>query len=227
MTVLKKVTHVLFDMDGLLLDTESFYTDVTQKIVGRYGKTFDWTLKAKMIGKKSIDAARILVDSLELPISPEEYLGECESFLKELFPFTKPLPGAIEVTKHLNYHNIPLAVATSSCQSLCELKISRHKQWFSLFECIITADSPGVKHGKPAPDIFLSAAKKMGAKPEECLVFEDAPAGMEAALNADMNVVVVPDPNMDKSVYSKAHQIIENLYEFKPEKWGMPPFPTI
>ena len=227
MAFFKKITHVLFDMDGLLLDTESFYTDVTQKIVGRYGKTFDWNLKSKMIGKKSIDASRILVEDLELPISAEDYLDECESLLIDLFPLTEPLPGAIEITRHLNSHNIPLAVATSSCLNLLKLKITRHKEWFSIFDCIVTADTPGVKHGKPAPDIFLSAANVLNARPEECLVFEDAPSGLEAALNAGMNVVVVPDPNMDKSMYGKAHQMLDTLSQFKPEMWGMPPVPII
>ena len=60
---LHPVTHVLFDMDGLLLDTEPFYTEVTQAIVGRYGHTFDWTVKSRMIGKKAADSARILVDA--------------------------------------------------------------------------------------------------------------------------------------------------------------------
>ncbi|MGR3319437.1 MAG: HAD-IA family hydrolase [Candidatus Anammoxibacter sp.] len=227
MAVIKKITHVLFDMDGLLLDTEPFYTQVTEKIVGRYGKQFDWSVKSQMIGKKSIDASRILVQALELPISPEEYLEECEKLLEDLFPLSQPLPGAVEITQHLNSFQIGQAVATSSNHNMFLLKITRHQQWFNIFDCIVTADSPGVDHGKPAPDIFLSAANQLGANPEECLVFEDAPSGMEAALNANMSVVVVPDPEMDKSEYYGAHQMLNSLKEFQPQQWGMPPLPSM
>ena len=77
----RPVTHVIFDMDGVLLDTERFYTQVTQEIVGRYGKTFDWSVKGDMIGRTALDAARYLVETLELPIAPEEYLREREAGL--------------------------------------------------------------------------------------------------------------------------------------------------
>lgn len=224
MAFLKKISHVIFDMDGLLLDTEGFYTQVTQSIVKRYGKVFDWSIKSQMIGKKSIDAARILVRCLELPMSPEKYLKECEKRLEGLFPLTKPLPGAVEVTHHLHHNSIPQAVATSSDSRMYQLKTTNHEQWFSMFDCIVTADTPGVVQGKPAPDIFLAAADQLKANPKECLVFEDAPSGMEAALTANMNVIAVPDPNMCKSEYKEAHMILDSLNEFKPEPWGMPSF---
>ena len=70
----RPVTHVLYDLDGILLDTESFYTEVTQAIVSEYGKVFDWSVKSHMIGLPSIESARYLVSTLELPIAPEEYL---------------------------------------------------------------------------------------------------------------------------------------------------------
>ena len=71
----RPVRCVVFDMDGVLLDTEIFYTRVTQQIVGRYGKTFDWTIKSHMVGRPAIESARYLVETLSLPILPEEYLA--------------------------------------------------------------------------------------------------------------------------------------------------------
>ncbi len=224
MTRSQCITHVIYDMDGLLLDTERFYTQVSQIIAGRYGKTFDWSIKSKMIGLRSIDSARILTESLELPITPAEYLEERTKLLVQLFPQAEPMRGALRLTRHLHRHGIPQAVATSSDRRYFELKTSRHKEWFSLFECLVIGDDPEVQHGKPAPDIFLVAASRLVAEPSECLVFEDSPAGVEAALAAGMKVIAVPDPNMDSSAYPGAHQILRTLDEFEPTHWALPSF---
>jgi len=218
------ITHVIYDMDGLLLDTECFYTQVSQTIVGRYGKTFDWSVKSKMIGLRSTDSARILIESLDLPITPAEYLDQRARLLEQLFPQAEPMRGALRLTRHLLRHGIPQAVATSSDRRYFELKTSRHKEWFSVFDCLVIGDDPEVKHGKPAPDIFLVAAGRMGAQPSRCLVFEDSPAGVEAALVAGMQVVAVPDPNMDSIAYPGAHQILRSLEEFDPARWALPSF---
>src|SRR5690349_14800655 len=122
----RSITHVVYDMDGLLLDTEPFYTEVTQRIVNRYGHTFDWSLKSQMIGKKAIDSARILVEALKLPIAPEEYLREREAQLDALFPTAQPMPGARRLTLHLARQGIPQAVASSSRHRDFELKVSMH-----------------------------------------------------------------------------------------------------
>src|SRR5262245_8476094 len=160
---LPSITHVIYDMDGLLLDTEPFYTQVTRAIVGRYGHTFDWSLKSRMIGKKAIDSARILVEALHLPIKPEDYIRERESMLAELFPTAKPMPGARELTMHLARHGISQAVATSSERNTYDLKITHHRDWFACFQCVVLGDDPDVKRGKPAPDIFITAASRMRA----------------------------------------------------------------
>lgn len=211
-------------MDGLLLDTEGIYTEVTQQIVGEYGKVFDWSVKEKIIGRRSIQAAEIIVESLDLPISPQDYLDSRKDVLLEKFKDTEALPGAKEMTTHFFRLGIPQAIATSSSSPMFEAKFEKHKKWFSQFTQIVRGDDPELKEGKPAPDIFLLAAKRLGVDPAECLVFEDAPTGTEAALAAGMSVVVVPDPNMDHCHYKNASQIISSLKDFDPEYWGLPKF---
>ena len=218
------ITHVIYDMDGLLLDTEPFYTEVTQAIVGRYGHTFDWSLKSRMIGKKAIDSARILVEGLDLPITPEDYLRERESMLAELFPSAKPMPGARRLTEHFSRHGIPQAVASSSHRRDFELKITRHREWFECFQCVVLGDDPEVKRGKPAPDIFVVAAARLGAQPAQCLVLEDAPSGVDAAHAAGMYVVAVPNPEMSHAAFGAARQILSSLEFFDPKAWGLPGF---
>ncbi len=215
------VTHVLFDMDGLLLDTEIIYTEVTQQIVGRFGKVFDWSIKANMIGRRSLDSSRYLVEAMDIPMEPEEYLEERDSLLRKAFPDCKPLPGAESLVRHLHKNNIPIAVATSSSEDLYALKTQRHRDWFDLFPVTVTGDDPEISAGKPAPDIFLVAGKRIGATPASTLVFEDAPSGLEAAKTAGMQAVVVPDPNMDKARYAQADAILNSLTEFNPAQFGL------
>jgi pseudouridine 5'-phosphatase len=216
------ITHVIYDMDGLLLDTEPFYTQATQAIVGRYGHIFDWSVKSRMIGQRAIDSARILVQALDLPIKPEEYLRERESMLAELFPNAQPMPGALRLTTHLARRGIPQAVASSSHRRDFDLKTTRHREWFACFQCVVLGDDADVKRGKPAPDIFLAAATRLGAQPENCLVLEDAPSGVAAAQAAGMSVVAVPNPGMSREAFGGANQILPSLESFDPTAWGLP-----
>ena len=218
------VTQVLFDMDGLLLDTERIYTEVTQKIVGRFGKVFDWSIKGNMIGRGSRETSEYLVRALELPISAEDYLDERDVLLRQAFPAAEPLRGAERLVRHLKRHGIPIAVATSSHLDLYELKVTRHRDWFDLFDTVITGDHPEVRHAKPAPDIFIAAAARLGGEPAATLVFEDAPSGLAAGLTAGMRVIAVPDPNMDPARYDGAEEILENLEAFDPRRYGLPPY---
>ena len=218
------ITHIIYDNDGLLLDTEPFYTKAHEIIAARYGKVFDWRIKAKMIGLRAEDSAKVLINSLQLPFSVSEYLKARKYLLEEMFPDAEPMPGAVQLTQHLYKIGIPQAVATSSDSYYFDLKIMHHKEWFKIFQCIVFGNDSEIKSGKPAPDIFLLAAKRMKANPSHCLVIEDSPAGIEAARAAGMFAIAVPDPNMDDLAFSNAHQIIRSLEELDLPKWGFPAF---
>ena len=111
-------------------------------------------------------------------------------------------------------------MATSSEGSLFELKSSRHRDWFAIFEAVVVGDDPRVAVGKPAPDIFLVAAEELHAEPGACIVFEDSPAGVAAARAAGMQVVAIPDPAMDREPYADADLVVSSFAELDPADFG-------
>lgn len=186
---------------------------MTQQILDKYanGVKFTWDVKSKLMGKTGdevsniqlqkntffnltlyIKSAAMVVKAYNLPMTTQEYLRITSIIQEDLFPHAKVLPGVERLIRHLHAHKIPMAVATSSTRSKFELKTSLNKELFERFDAIICGDDAEIKNGKPAPDLFLAAQRRLGNPPaENCLVFEDAINGVQAAINAKMNVSVL------------------------------------
>lgn len=211
---------VLFDLDGVLIDSEPLYTEATQAVVGRFGKVFDWSVKSEIIGRSSLEGAIYTIAALALPLSPEEYLAERGVHLDRLFANVPLMPGAAELVQKLDELGVPIAVATSSTRRLYLQKTAPHA-CFSRFDAVVCGDDPRVRALKPAPDIFLVAASELGVDPARCLVVEDSLAGVAAARAAGARVVAVPDPNVDASRYTQADRVLTSLNELDLAEFGL------
>ncbi|KRY83155.1 Pseudouridine-5'-monophosphatase [Trichinella pseudospiralis] len=214
MTNFKKVSHVIFDMDGLLLNTEDYYTEAQDTYLRKFGKTFTWELKCRQMGRTQREGFQLVIDEYKLPVSLDEMLVEVHSHLEMLFPHCQLMPGAERLVNHLHNHRIPMALCTGSTEHCYRIKSQNHQQVFSKFHhYLFTSDDPEVKHGKPNPDCFLICNSRFAEPPpvENVLVFEDAINGVEAALKAGMQVVMVPDHRMSTELRERATLCIDSL----------------
>lgn len=212
-TILEGVEGVLFDLDGVLLDTERIYTEATRRILGPLADRFDFQLKSQMMGRAPQVAAKILLDAVGSPLTPAEYNEIKRPILRELFRSSVPKAGAPELVAALRERGLPLAVATSSDRDYWEIKTGHHS-WFSHFQTVVCGNDPHVSRYKPAPDIFLEAARQIRVSPARCIVFEDSAAGVEAARRARVKrIIAIPDPALDRSLLRDASLIIQDYSE--------------
>ncbi|GAA5953858.1 hypothetical protein JCM21900_005493 [Sporobolomyces salmonicolor] len=229
-----KVEAVLFDMDGLMIDSERLYTQVTNEVLAPYGKEMTWEIKATVMGRPAHDAAAHLIAATQIPLTVDELLAKMDVGLDKAFRTVEPLPGVVRLVQHLEKHNIPMAIATGSKKKNFDIKSAHLPHLFGPFtNNILCGDDPILEgKGKPDPTIFIEAAKMLGiTTPEQrsrVLVFEDGAPGVRAARAAGMEVVWVPDPELLKTLGedhdlnpSQQHASMEH---FEPELWGLPPY---
>ncbi|GFS55815.1 pseudouridine-5'-phosphatase [Trichonephila inaurata madagascariensis] len=166
MATFKPVTHVVFDMDGLIFDTEDIYTEIHQEIANWYDKIFTWEVKIKCMGKVANESALTFIEELGLPISVEEFKVAFDALCKERFLKTKVLPGVRRLIEHLHANKVPIAIATSSKKETFDIKTTNHQALIGLFHHVVCGSSdPEVKRGKPSPDVFLVCASRFEDKP--------------------------------------------------------------
>lgn len=225
----KPVTHVIFDMDGLLLDTNVYYNEVTSQILGEHGKTSDETFKMESIGMRQKDLVPKMLEFYDLPYTEEAFISKYIKLLRDKLPQCQVKSGVWELVCHLEKHNIPMAVATSSSGGNFKKKVENHGDLFRRFHHVVNGTDPDLDEGKPAPDIFLLCADRFEEnKPDDygsCVVFEDSPNGADAAQAAGMQCVLVPEWNEVTAEMTKsATQVLGSIDNFRPEDFGLPPF---
>ena len=185
------LVSAVFDLDGLLVDSEPVQIAAWQEFLSDYGQTLEPELLGRLFGLRVRDTARVLVDELRLPLTPEEvFAGREAIFFRLLEAGVTPMPAAVETVRALGSHGLRLALATSGHRRYADL-VLEGLDLRGAFAVEVTGDD--VARGKPAPDIYLLAAERLGVPPAVCLALEDAPAGVASAVAAGMRCLAVPN----------------------------------
>ncbi|KAJ3690054.1 hypothetical protein LUZ61_019218 [Rhynchospora tenuis] len=218
----KLVSHVIVDLDGTLLNTDSVANQILKSFLAKLGKKWDGKTAHRIVGRTPLEAAAAVVEDYQLPYSTEEFHSMITPLFADQWCNIRPLPGANRLIKHLRRNGVPMALASNSPKSNIEAKISCHNGWKESFLAIVGGDE--VEKGKPSPDIFLEAARRMNTEPSSCLVIEDSIAGVTAGKAAGMEVIAVPSIPKQVDKFSSAFEVVNSLLDLQPEKWGLPPF---
>eukprot|EP00906_Rhabdomonas_costata_P037588 RCo052967 len=143
-------------------------------LLAKYGKTLPLSLKARTLGRTSLESAKLVVEELRIPLSAEHYVQSLAEFQKGLWGDVALMPGAESLLGHVFRNRLPAALATSSTKASLERKtrVLAVQSLFAQFPITVCGDDPEVRgRGKPAPDLFLVAARRLNAQPSHCLVF--------------------------------------------------------
>jgi HAD superfamily hydrolase (TIGR01509 family) len=181
---------VVFDNDGLLLDTEEAWTRAEKVLFARHGGRFTVEHKHDLIGSSRPVAAAKLESMLDVPGRGLALMDELhELVMEEALHDIPPRPGAIELLEAVKQRGTPVALASNSSGEFVRRTLTT-AGLDGAFAVIVTADD--VVHGKPAPDIYLEACRRLGQPPASCIALEDSPPGVAAAHAAGMYVIGVP-----------------------------------
>jgi HAD superfamily hydrolase (TIGR01509 family) len=200
---------IVFDLDGVLANTEDLYEKACEEVLGRRGRTYDPPLREQMMGRPVLDAIQIMIDAHALDDPVDALLLECREVLNVLMRTSlAPMPGVGQLLDRLEAADLPAAVATSALREYADYVLIRLgiKQRFRF---VLTSED--VEHGKPEPDIYLLAAKKLELPAPQMMVLEDSANGCRAAVAAGAFAVAVPNRHTRKHNFDGARMVAETL----------------
>lgn len=218
---------IIFDMDGLLVNSEIVWHEAETELIEGRGHTYTQEARELIIGLRVDEFLAKLRDHYQLSETVDELVAELNGRMLELIPIkVDPMPGAAEIVQYVVENNIPRAIASNSSKAIIDTTLESQR-WGEIFQVRCTADDE--KMGKPAPDVYLTAARRLGFDPSECLVLEDSVNGAGGAVAAGMTCFAVPDVSHSTKekfsqitpyVFDSLHEVLRFIQEFERSKRG-------
>jgi HAD superfamily hydrolase (TIGR01509 family) len=209
---------IIFDMDGLLVDSERIWYQAEDEFIQSFGHVYTQEAREAIIGLRIDEFTAVLKDLYKLEPPLEELVATLEGRVLELIKTeVKPQRGAQEVIDFVIANNIPHAIASSSSKKVIDTTLEA-QGWSDLFKIRCSADDDA--RGKPAPDVYLRAVKTLGFDPSRCLALEDSPNGSRAAVAAGLTCYAVPDAShsahtafegITPHVFNSLFEVLEKL----------------
>ena len=210
------IDAVVFDLDGVILQTEEVWDEVRGRYVVEQGGRYDEEAQRAMMGMSAPEWSRYLHEELGVPRTPEQISADIVRLMEARYRDELPLiPGAREAVERLA-GRWPLGLASSSNRPLIDaaLELSGLDRFFAA-----TVSSEEVARGKPAPDVYLEAARRLGVDPERCVAVEDSHSGIRSAKSAGMRVIAIPNRSFppDPDALAAADLVLDSIDELTVE----------
>jgi len=207
---------VVFDLDGVLIQSEEVWDAVREEYVRARGGRYDADIQRAMMGMSSLEWSRYLHDTAGVPDEPEAINAEIVQRMLATYGERLPLlPGAVDAVRRIG-ERFPLGLASSSNRVLID-RVLDVSGLGPLFRATVSSEE--VQHGKPAPDVYLEAARRLGVAPASCAAVEDSHGGIRSAHAAGMRVVAIPNRSYPPGADALAHAdvVLGSLAELTPE----------
>ncbi len=204
------IEGVIFDLDGVLLDSEHVWDEIREQLARERGGRWHERAQREMMGMSSLEWSQYMHDEIGLPDPPEAISAEVVRRLEALYREQLPaMPGAREAVKRLAAH-WPLALASSSNRELIVLALELLGV-ADRFQAIVSSEE--VARGKPAPDVYLEASRRLGVDPARAAAVEDSHNGIRAAKAAGMRVIAIPNRRFPpgEDALAEADFVVETL----------------
>ena len=206
------IEAIVFDLDGVIVDSEQVWDDVRERYTEEVGGTYTAAAARDMMGMSSHEWSRYMSERLAVPGTPEEINAEVVRRMLARYGEAPPLiSGAVEAVRRVA-SRWPLAIASSSNPELISVVVTA-AGLDDVFP--VRVSSQEVAHGKPSPDVYLEAARRLGVAPTDCGAVEDSHNGIRSAKAAGMRVVAVPNPHYppDDEATALADTVLDSIAE--------------
>jgi HAD superfamily hydrolase (TIGR01509 family) len=210
----ERLSAVIFDLDGVLLESEQVWSAAKRELALARGGVWNEAAEREMLGMSSTEWSRYMRDRLRVPVEPGEISAAVVELVARRYREELPLIDGADAAVRALAARFLLGLASSSNRQIIDLVLEL-TGWGELFS--VTLSSEEVAHGKPAPDVYLETARRLGVAPEACAAVEDSGAGIRSALAAGLTVVAIPNRAYppDAEILGQADVVLDSLSQLE------------